>query len=83
MSTMRTDLMHHLQEVHTRHPNHDGRVIVAVPTTAHTLEQFEVGEVYHDGPSLVLCCQPLRVEQAWSQSERPWAHVHNDYEDLC
>ena len=83
MSTMRTDLMHHLQDVHTRHPNDDGRVIVAVPTTPHTLEQFEVGQVYHDGPSLVLYCQPLRIEQAWSQAAKPWAHVHNDYEDLC
>ncbi len=35
MSTMLMELMHHLQDVHTHHPNDDGRVIVAVPTTPH------------------------------------------------
>ena len=96
MSTMLTELVQHLQDVHTHHLNDDGRVIVAVPTTPHTVEQFEVGEVYHDGPSVVLCCQPLQDEQAWPQDEQdrpqdeqaspPAAKtrtcVHNDYEDL-
>ena len=98
MSTMLTQLMQHLQDVHTHHLhlNGDGRVIVAVPTTPHTVEQFEVGEVHHDGPSVVLYCQPLQDEQARPQDEqarpqdeqaRPPAEktrtcVHNDYEDL-
>jgi hypothetical protein len=95
MSTMLTELMQQLQDVHTHHLG-DGRVIVAVPTTPHTVEQFEVGEVHHDGPSVVLCCQPRQDEQAWPQDEqdRPQdeqaspptrktrACVHNDYEDL-
>jgi len=96
MSTMLTELMQQLQDVHTYHPGDDGRVIVAVPTTPHTVEQFEVGEVHHDGPSVVLCCQPLQDEQDRPQDEqdRPQdeqaspptrktrACVHNDYEDL-
>ena len=96
MSTMLTDLIQHLQDVHTHHPGDDSPVIVAVPTTPHTLEQFEVGEVRLDGPSVVLHCQPLQGEQARAQDEeaRPqdepakpraekiWTCVHNDYEDL-
>ncbi|MGZ3384956.1 MAG: hypothetical protein ACXWNF_08570 [Isosphaeraceae bacterium] len=98
MSTMLTELVQHLQDVHTHHPNDGGRVIVAVPTTSHAVEQFEVGEVHHDGPSVVLCCQPLQDEdeeerpqdeQAMPQDEQatPPAKkirtcVHNDYEDL-
>ena len=96
MSTMLTDLMQHLQDVYTHHPGDDGRVIVAVPATPHTLEQFEVGEVHHDGPSVILYCQPLQDEQARSQDERARHQdeqasppavknricVHNDYEDL-
>ena len=95
MSTMLTELMQQLQDVHTHHLG-DGHVIVAVPTTPHTVEQFEVGEVHHDGSSVVLCCQPRQDEQAWPQDEqdRPQneqaspptrktrACVHNDYEDL-
>ena len=60
---MLTELMQQLQDVYTHHPGDDGRVIVAVPTTPHTVEQFEVGEVHHDGPSVVLCCQPLQEEE--------------------
>ena len=96
MSTMLTELMQQLQDVYTHHPGDDGRVIVAVPTTPHTVEQFEVGEVHHDGPSVVLCCQPLQDEQDRPQDEqdRPQDEqaspptrktrtcVHNDYEDL-
>jgi len=89
MSTMLTELVQHLQDVHTHHLIGDGRVIVAVPTTPHTVEQFEVGKVYHDGPSVVLSCQPLQEEQARPQDEqarRPAEKtrtcVHNDYEDL-
>ena len=96
MSPMLTDLMQQLQDVHTYHPGDDGRLMVAVPTTPHTVEQFEVREVYHDGPSVVLCCQPLQDEQARPQDEQarpqdeqassPAAKtrtcVHNDYEDL-
>ena len=92
---MLTDLMQQLQDVYIHHLG-DGRVIVAVPTTPHTVEQFEVGEVHHDGPSVVLCCQPRQDEQAWQQDEqnRPQDEqaspptrktrvcVHNDYEDL-
>ena len=51
MATMMMELMHDLQDVHTHHPFDDGRVIVAVPTTSHAVEQFEVGEVHQDGPS--------------------------------
>ncbi len=90
MTTSLTDLIQHLQDVHTHYPNDDGRVIVAVPTTPHTLEQFEVGEVHSDGPSLFLHCQPLQEEpaapqeeKAGPQEEKIWACVHNDYEDLC
>jgi hypothetical protein len=86
---MMTDLMQHLQDVHTHHPGTDGRLMVAVPTTPHTMEQFEVREVHHDGPSVILHCQPLPEERARLQAEeaRPWAKkirgcVHNDYEDL-
>ena len=89
MSPMLTELVRHLQDVHTHHLNGDGRVIVAVPTTPHTVEQFEVGEVHHDGPSVVLCCQPLQDVQPRPQEEQPRpptrktrTHVHNDYEDL-
>ena len=69
MSTMLTDLMQQLQDVHTYHPGDDGRLMVAVPTTPHTIEQFEVREVHHDGPSVVLYCQPLQDEQARPQDE--------------
>ena len=96
MSTMLTDLIQQLQDVHTYHPGDDGRLMVAVPTTPHTVEQFEVREVHHDGPSVVLYCQPLQDEQARPQDEqdRPQEEqasppaaktrtcVHNDYEDL-
>src|SRR5271166_2546612 len=89
MSPMLTDLMQQLQDVHTYHPGDDGRVIVAVPTTPHTIEQFEVREVHHDGPSVVLHCRPLQDEQARPQEEQPRpptrktrTHVHNDFEDL-
>lgn len=89
MSPMLTDLMQQLQDVHTYYPGDDGRLMVAVSTTPHTIEQFEVREVHHDGPSLVLYCHPLLDEQARHQAEqaRPsvvktWTCVHNDYEDL-
>ena len=93
MSTMLTELMQHLQDVHTHHLGDDSPVIVAVPITPHTLEQFEVAEVHHDGPSVVLHCQPLQAmpqdEQTRSQEEPPKSpaarsrsSVHNDYEDL-
>ena len=96
MSTMLTDLIQHLQDAHTHRPGDDSPVIVAVPTTPHTLEQFVVGEVHHDGPSVVLQCQPLQDEPARPQDEeakpqdeeaRPAAAktrtcLHNDYEDL-
>ena len=96
MSTMLTDLMQQLQDVYTHHPGDDGRLMVAVPTTPQTMEQFEVREVHHDGPSVVLCCQPLQDEQARSQDEQARSQdeqasppakktrtcVHNDYEDL-
>jgi hypothetical protein len=90
MTTMLTDLMQYLQDVHTQHPGDDRRLMVAVPTTPHTMEQFEVREVHHDGPSVVLHCRPLQEEQARPQAEkaRPQAEktrtcAHNDYEDLC
>ena len=96
MSTMLMELMHHLQDVHTHYPNDGTRVIVAVPTTPHAVEQFEVGEVHQDGPSVVLHCQPLQDEEDGPQDEqdRPQDEqaippakktrtcVHNDYEDL-
>jgi hypothetical protein len=96
MSTMLTELVQQLQDVHTYHFIGDGPVIVAVPTTPHTVEQFEVEKVHHDGPSVVLYCQPLQDEQATHQDEEPRqqdeqasppakkerACVHNDYEDL-
>ncbi len=89
MSTMLTDLIQQLQDVHTYHPGDDGRLMVAVLTTPHTMEQFEVREVHHDGPSLVLHCQPLQdeqvrpqAEQARHPAEKARTHVHNDYEDL-
>ena len=89
MSTMLMELMHHLQDVHTHYPFDAGRIIVAVPTTPHAVEEFEVGEVYQDGPSVILHCQPLQDEQACPQDEQacPPAKktrtcVHNDYEDL-
>jgi len=90
MTEMLTDLMQHLQDVYTSHPGDDGRLMVAVPTTPHTIEQFEVKEVHHDGPSVVLYCQSLEVEQARPehgpaepQAKRRRACAHNDYEDLC
>ena len=70
MSTMLTDLIQHLQDAHTYHPGDDGRLMVVVPTTPHTMEQFEVREVHHDGPSVVLHCQPLQDEQASDQRHR-------------
>ena len=45
MSPMLTDLMQQLQDVHTYHPGDDVSLIVAVPTTLHTTEQFEVRDV--------------------------------------
>ena len=89
MSTMLTDLVQQLQDIHTHHLNDDGRVIVAVGTTPDAVEQFEVGVVHHDGPSVVLYCRPLQDEQARPQEEQPnpprvktRTCVHNDYEDL-
>ena len=89
MSTMLTNLIQHLQNSHTYDPSNDGRLMVAVPTTPHTMEQLEVREVRHDGPSVVLHCQPLQDEQTRAQEEQPSpptrktrTHVHNDYEDL-
>ena len=70
MSTMLTDLIQQLQDVHTYHPGNDGRLMVAVPTTPHTIEQFEVREVHHDGPSVVLHCQPLQEEEARHQAKK-------------
>ena len=87
--TMTMELIHHLQNVHTHHLNGDSRVIVAVPTTPHAVEEFEVGRVHHDGLSVVLYCQPLQDEEAGPQDEeagppakRTRTCVHNDYEDL-
>lgn len=89
MSPMLTDLMHQLQDVHTYHPGDDGRLMVSLPTTPHTIEQFEVRQVHQDGPSVVLHCQPFQAEQARHQAEeaRPslvktYTCSHNDYEDL-
>ena len=82
MSPMLTDLMQQLQDVHTYHPGDDGRLMVAVPTTPHTIEQFEVREVHHDGSSLVLYCHPLLDKQARPQAKKTRTHIHNDYEDL-
>ena len=57
--------------------------IVAVPTMPHTIEQFEVREVHHDGSSLVLPpCHPLLDKQARPQAKKTRTHIHNDYEDL-
>ena len=70
MSTMLMELMHHLQDVHTHYPNDDGHVIVAVPTTPHVVERFEVEVVHNDGPSVVLRCQPLQDEKARLQDEQ-------------
>ena len=82
MSTMLTDLIQQLHDVHTYHPGNDGRLMVAVPTTPHTIEQFEVREVHHGGSSLVLYCHPLLDEQARPQAKKTRTHIHNDYEDL-
>ena len=89
MSPMLTDLMQQLQDVHTYHHGDDGRLMVAVPTTPHTIEQFEVREVHHDGPSVVLHCRSLQDEQPRPQDERAMPPtgktrtcVHNDYDDL-
>ena len=82
MSTMLTDLMQQLQDLHTYHPGNDGRLMVAVPTTPHTIDEFEVREVHHDGPSLVLHCHPLQEEQARPPAKKTRTHVHNDFEDL-
>jgi len=96
MPTVLMELMHHLQNVHIHHPYDDGRIIVAVPTTPHAVEQFEVGEVHQDGPRLVLYCQPLQDEEDRPQDEQATPQdeqatppakktrtcVHNDYEDL-
>jgi hypothetical protein len=93
---MLTELMQHLQDAYSHHPGDDLPVIVALPTTPNTLERFEVGEVHHDGPSVILQCRPLQDEPASAPDEeakpqneepRPPASrirtcVHNDYEDL-
>ncbi len=70
MSPMLTDLMHQLQDVHTYHPGDEGRLMVSLPTTPHTIEQFEVREVHQDGPSVILHCQPLPDEQDRHQAEQ-------------
>ncbi len=82
MSPMLTNLMHQLQDVHAYHPGDDGRLMVSVPTTPQTIEQFEVREVHHDGSSLVLYCHPRLDEQARPQAEKTRTRVHNDFEDL-
>ena len=82
MSTMLMELMHHLQDVHTHYLNDGARVLVAVHTTPHSVEEFEVGEVHQDGPSVVLHCQPLQDEQARPAAKKTETCVHNDYEDL-
>ncbi len=71
MSTMLTELVQQLQDIHTHHLTDDRRVIVAVATTPNAVEQFEVGVVHHDGPSVVLYCKPLQDEQARHQDEEP------------
>ena len=88
MSTMLTDLIQHLQNAHTYHPGDDGGLMVVVPTTPHIIEQFEVREVHHDGPSVVRC-HHFQDEQARPHAEEARPHavktrncLHNDYEDL-
>jgi len=91
MTNLMTDLMQHLQNLHADQPGGDGRLMVAVPTTPHTIEQFEVSAVHHEGPSVLLYCEAPEVEHAVPQAEQPQpleekssrTCVHNDYEDLC
>jgi hypothetical protein len=92
MTTLLTDLMQHLQTLHTDHPDDDGRLMVAVPTAAHTMEHFEVSEFHHDGPSVVLYCQPPEPEKPMAAPtaepeqralRRSRTCAHNDYNDLC
>jgi hypothetical protein len=45
-------------------------LMVAVPTTPYTMEQFEVREVHQDGPSVVLYCRPVQEERASAQEEQ-------------
>ena len=71
MSTMLMELMHHLQDVHTHYPNDDGHVIVAVPTTPHVVERFEVEVVHNDGPSVVLRASPFRMKKPDYRMNKP------------
>jgi len=92
MSELLTDLVQHLQDAYTNHPGDDGRLIVAVPTTPHAMEHFEVKKVQHEGPSVVLYCQAPEAENgklnrraeepAQPQAKRSRTCVHNDYADL-
>lgn len=75
MSPMLTDLMHQLQDVHTYHPGDDGRLMVSISTRAHTTEQFEVREIHHDGPSVILHCEPRQDEQAGHHAEQARHHA--------
>jgi hypothetical protein len=96
MTTLLTDLMQHLQTLHSDHPGDDGRLMVAVSTRPHTMEHFEVSEFHHVGSSVVLYCQSAEAEQPAPaaeptpvqkppepQAKRVRACVHNDYNDLC
>ena len=90
MTTLLTDLMQHLQTLHTDYPGEDGRLMVAVTTASHTMEHFEVSEFHHEGQSVVLHCQSaqpekpiLRDDQPKPEAKRARACMHNDYTDLC
>lgn len=92
MTTLLTDLMQHLQTLHSDHPGDDGRLMVAVPTTPHTMEHFEVSEFHHEGSAVVLYCQSAEaeaeqpmpaVESPEPEANRNRSCVHNDYNDLC
>jgi hypothetical protein len=89
MSTVLTELVSQLQDFGTHYPN-EARVMVAVPTSPHAMENFEVETVDHEGPSVVLHCRPLPEEEVRpregenrSREETVRPHLHNDYEDLC
>ncbi len=90
MSTGLTDLIHQLRDFRTQHLGGEARVRVAVTSSAHGLEQFEIGAVHQDGPDLVLSCRPRQEEEDQPQdaapqhrAERIRACLYNDYDDLC
>jgi len=71
MPTVLMELMHHLQNVHIHHPYDDGRIIVAVPTTPHAVEQFEWERFIRTDPDWSCTASPFRMKRTGHRMNKP------------